>query len=105
MSESEHVLDWLQSWYASQCDGDWEHEWGVSIGTLDNPGWIVRIDLEETALADREYPRQRVTRGDHDWVMAWTSERTFHLACGPGNLIEGLSIFRTWASEDVGGAP
>lgn len=101
MSESEHVLDWLQSWYAAQCDGDWEHEWGVTIGTLDNPGWIVRIDLEETALTDREYPRQRVSRGEHDWVMAWTSERTFHLACGPRNLTEGLSLFRAWASEDV----
>ncbi|MFF4255083.1 Imm53 family immunity protein [Streptomyces sp. NPDC001663] len=52
-------------------------------------------------MTDREYPRQRVTRGEHDWVMAWTSERTFHIACGPGNLTEALSMFRTWAFEDV----
>ncbi|MFI1628153.1 immunity 53 family protein [Streptomyces noursei] len=102
MSESEHVLDWLQHWYASHCDGDWEHEWGVTIGTLDNPGWTVKIDLEETDLADREYPRQQVTRDEHDWVMAWTSDRTFHIACGPGNLTEALTLFRAWASE---GAP
>ena len=101
MSGSEHVLEWLQSWYASQCDGDWEHEWGVRIETLDNPGWLVKIKLEETELADREHPRQRVTRDEHDWVMAWTSEQTFHLACGPGNLTEALSLFRRWASEDV----
>lgn len=101
MSESEHVLEWLQNWYAMQCDGDWEHEWGVRIETLDNPGWFVKIDLEETELADREHPHQRVTRDEHDWVMAWTSEQTFHIACGPGNLTEGLSLFRMWASESV----
>ncbi|WP_223778749.1 Imm53 family immunity protein [Streptomyces sp. 135] len=25
------LLDWLQNWYARQCDGDWEHEWSVEI--------------------------------------------------------------------------
>ncbi|MEV4822293.1 immunity 53 family protein [Micromonospora sp. NPDC049274] len=99
MSESEQVLSWLQSWYASQCDGDWEHEWGLKIETLDNPGWSITIDLEETELADREYLRQQLTRGEHDWVMAWTSEKTFHLACGPRNLTEALTLFRDWASE------
>ncbi|MGW5284370.1 immunity 53 family protein [Streptomyces collinus] len=101
MSGPEHVLEWLQSWYSSQCDGDWEHEWGVKVETTDNPGWFVKINLEETALADREHPRHQVTRGEHDWVMAWTSEQTFHVACGPGNLAEALSLFRIWASEDV----
>ncbi|MET8505543.1 immunity 53 family protein [Streptomyces sp. NPDC004787] len=98
MSESAHVLDWLQHWYASQCDGEWEHEWGMTIGTLDNPGWTVRINLEETDLEDREYPRRRIARGEDDWVMAWTSDRTFHLACGPANLTEALELFRAWAS-------
>ncbi|MEU1470579.1 Imm53 family immunity protein [Streptomyces sp. NPDC005761] len=48
MSGAEHVVDWLQHWYASHGDGGWEHEWGVTIGTLDNPGWTVMISLEET---------------------------------------------------------
>ncbi|WP_046729438.1 immunity 53 family protein [Streptomyces humi] len=101
MSESVNVLDWLQHWYAAQCDGDWEHEWGVTIGTLDNPGWTVKISLEETDLADREYPRQQVTRGEQDWVMAWTSEKEFRIACGPGNLTEALTLFRAWVAEDA----
>lgn len=101
MSGPEHVLEWLQSWYSSQCDGDWEHEWGVRVETTDNPGWFVKINLEETELADREHPHQRVTRDEHDWVIVWTSEQTFHVACGPGNLTEGLSLFRIWASEGV----
>ncbi|WP_367435144.1 immunity 53 family protein [Streptomyces celluloflavus] len=102
MAESEHVLDWLQNWYASHCDGDWEHEGDVAIETLDNPGWTVEINLEEMDLANRVYPRQQVTRGEHDWVTAWTSEKTFHVACGPGNLTDALTLVRAWASE---GAP
>jgi hypothetical protein len=34
------TLTWLQAWYAEQCDGDWEHQFGVSVETLDNPGWV-----------------------------------------------------------------
>ncbi|MEU4549059.1 Imm53 family immunity protein [Nonomuraea dietziae] len=41
----------LQSWYASCCDDDWEHSYGVTIGTLDNPGWCMKIDLVDTSLA------------------------------------------------------
>jgi hypothetical protein len=43
----------LQEWYASQCDGDWEHGHGVEITTLDNPGWLVKINLIGTELEAR----------------------------------------------------
>lgn len=38
----------VQNWYKSQCDGEWEHEFGIKIYTLDNPGWCVEIDLRHT---------------------------------------------------------
>jgi len=50
-------LDWLMSWYADQCDGDWEHQYGVCIETLDNPGWTLTIDLIGTPLADRSFSK------------------------------------------------
>ncbi|GAA1073151.1 MULTISPECIES: immunity 53 family protein [Kitasatospora] len=98
MSDSTQVLDWLQNWYADQCDEDWEHEWGVKIATLDNPGWTVTIDLEETDLEDCEFARQDVNRSTHDWLWAWTSEKAFHVRCGPANLAEALTLFRDWAT-------
>ncbi|WP_264484699.1 immunity 53 family protein [Streptomyces longhuiensis] len=70
----------------------------MAIETLDNPGWSVKIDLAETDLADREYPRQQVMRSAHDWVMAWTSEKAFHAACGPGQLTEDLTLFSAGAT-------
>jgi hypothetical protein len=33
----------IQDWYKSQCNGEWEHSCGLSIETLDNPGWRVQI--------------------------------------------------------------
>ncbi|MEV0762160.1 Imm53 family immunity protein [Nocardia sp. NPDC050435] len=68
----------------------------MSIDTLDNPGWRVEIDLAETDLADQQHPRRQIDRTEDDWVHAWTTGQKFHLACGPGNLTEALTLFRTW---------
>ncbi|MFE2582685.1 immunity 53 family protein [Streptomyces sp. NPDC059378] len=99
MSDSDSVLGWLQGWYAEQCDGDWEHEWGVKIATLDNPGWTITIDLEDTSLEEREYPKQTIRRGPNDWIFARVVDHQFDGACGPGNLTELLTMFRSWVEE------
>ncbi len=59
----------IQRWYASQCDGDWEHSHGLQIETLDNPGWHVVIDLRHTELADRSFAS--VVRGTQIGVGEW----------------------------------
>ena len=46
----------LRAWYAAQCNGDWEQEYGVTIGTLEDSGWQLRVDLVGTALAGAELP-------------------------------------------------
>ena len=99
MTDTGGVLAWLQQWYEAQCDGDWEHEWGVRIETLDNPGWTVRIDLEETPLAGRRYAGRTVRRGDTDWIMVKVQDDVFEAACGPLNLGEVLGLFREWAEQ------
>ncbi|WP_329318173.1 Imm53 family immunity protein [Streptomyces sp. NBC_01262] len=70
----------------------------MKIATLDNPGWTVGIDLTETDLEEHDYPHQEINRTAQDWVRAWTAEKTFRAACGPGNLAEALALFRTWAT-------
>lgn len=44
-----------QDRYLSQCNGDWEHQCGLKIRTLDNPGWSIEIDLAETELETRSF--------------------------------------------------
>ncbi len=38
----------LEGWYVSQCNGMWEHAHGFTLGTIDNPGWTLTVDLAET---------------------------------------------------------
>ena len=45
----------LQKWYASQCDGHWEHSSGITIESMDNPGWWVKINLKGTSLENKKF--------------------------------------------------
>lgn len=97
------TLTWLQAWYASQCDGDWEHAHGITIDTLDNPGWTVRIQLTGTALAGRPLARRETRRSEHDWLVVWVEGDCFQAACGPLNLGEALHEFRLFADGPPAG--
>ena len=99
MKELEH----LQNWYASQCNGDWEHSFGVKIDTLDNPGWILEIDLIETDLSNEPFPEFK--RGDSeegpDWVHCKVEVGKFLGYGGAKNLSELLQHFLAWAQRGV----
>jgi hypothetical protein len=83
----------------SNCDGDWEHGYGVSIETLDNPGWMVRLELTGTPLNGRTLERFEYQRDEQDWLQVWLEDGAFRVACGPLNLREGLFRFREWAQQ------
>ena len=68
-------LSALERWYANQCDGDWEHSYGVKIETLDNPGWRVHIDLQGTAKQDAELEGSKINRADTDWIIYWVEKK------------------------------
>ena len=92
------TLSGLQGWYARQCDGEWEHQCGITIETVDNPGWQVRIDLHGTALVGRAFERTERHSAEHDWSVCWVEAEQFHAACGAGNLSEVLDTFLGWAA-------
>ncbi len=97
------TLTWLQAWYATQTNGDWEHGYGVKITTLDNPGWSVSIDLNETQQDGQPFLGQEVIRSEHDWYVARVSRSIFKADCGPLNLGEVLHIFRVWVDGKTRG--
>lgn len=41
----------LVRWHTEKCDGDWEHQGGIAIGTLDNPGWSITIEYDTFVTA------------------------------------------------------
>jgi hypothetical protein len=92
----------LQQWYLAQCDRDWEHNSGIEIGTLDNPGWQVRVNVSGTNLEGREFNRVKVERSDADWIQAWVDEKTWHAACGPLTLTTPLaSSSHGWEATEL----
>jgi len=93
-------LSLLERWYASQCNGKWEHGYGIHIDTLDNPGWSIRISLQDTRRQDSVLERKSIERTENDWIQYWIEKQKFHVACGPLNLSEAVEIFvRWWESE------
>ncbi len=92
-------LEWLSEWFEQQCDGDWEHEFGVTIGTLDNPGWSLRVDLVGTPLRDALFTSLALDDGEQ-WMRLWKDDdpTVFHGACSPMMLSTMLARFRGWAS-------
>ncbi|ARF56241.1 Imm53 family immunity protein [Streptomyces gilvosporeus] len=96
-------LSFLTAWYTDQCDGDWEHAYGIRIETLDNPGWSVELDLEETALhgatLDRTETAESAESAERDsWIQAWSDGSVFHLRCGPADLGAAVERFRDFAA-------
>jgi Immunity protein 53 len=92
-------LVWLQGWFASHCDGDWEHDRGITIETLDNPGWRIRIELGGTEQQAVPFDKVEVHRAEHDWCIAWVDGTGFEAACGPLNLGEVIHAFRAWCQR------
>jgi hypothetical protein len=97
------VLVELQAWYESQCNGDWEHQFGVSIGTFDNPGWSVTIDLAGTDLEVKPFEAVEDLTSGRDWIKCWVEGQKFNGVGGPQKLEEILAIFLHWAKNEKGG--
>ncbi|MDO5067668.1 MAG: immunity 53 family protein [Propionibacteriaceae bacterium] len=94
------ALERLQQWYSAQCDGEWEHGYGVRIESLDNPGWSLAIDLTGTSVRLEVGRKVEVERDDDDWYQIWVSDDRGSLsllaACGPLNLSEVVEIVLEW---------
>jgi Immunity protein 53 len=93
LDEPRDCLYLLQRWYVAQCDSEWEHSYGVSIDTLDNPGWTLRIDLAGTRLAGTTRDWSKVERSEHDWLHWRVHDDRYEAACGPTNLNEAIVTF------------
>lgn len=94
-------LKWLQEWYVQNCDGEWEQRYGIELGTLDNPGWFINIDLAGTALEDKRFVKNELFRSENDWVNYDVKNNVFIAAGGPLNLDEIIGFFRKWYTEST----
>ncbi|MES3035281.1 MAG: immunity 53 family protein [Gemmatimonadota bacterium] len=95
-------LHQLQAWYASQCDGDWEHEFGIKIENVDNPGWSVSIPLAGTELETVEFETVSDMTPRTEWMHCRVVESAdgprWEGSAGPLMLSQLLRRFLDWAS-------
>ncbi|WPQ65181.1 Imm53 family immunity protein [Chitinophaga sancti] len=73
------ILTWISGWVRSQCNGDWEHMYGINIGISDNPGWHVTIDLAETNLENIEMVIQE-DKTEYDWYFVKVKNKEYFAA-------------------------
>ena len=97
---SAELLEQLEDWYSAQCNGDWEHTYGVTIETVDNPGWMFKVELTDTYLADRAFAEiSENRRDDKEALLCVVKDRAFIGFCPPKRLHEVISIFLRWAND------
>lgn len=93
----------LQEWYLSQCNGDWEHTYGVRIDNIDNPGWRLIVELTDTYLENVDFTEHKYGTTEHagqdiqDWLICKVEERKFVGYGGPRKLEEMINVFLIWA--------
>jgi hypothetical protein len=96
-------LERLQRWYTAQCDGEWEHDRGVRIETLDNPGWLLSVDVTGTPLAGRPFAElaEGVGEDGHPrearWIHCTLRDSSWRGAGDPSQLGRLLRVFLDWA--------
>ena len=73
-----------------------EHAFQINIETLDNPGWLVDIDLEDTNLEDYSFEKIGIERDDNNWIICRIEDKVFRGRGGVKNLEEILTVFSDW---------
>ena len=97
-------LDFLIEWFARQCDGDWEHGLGISIGTLDNPGWMIDIRLEGTELEGAVVDWVESEESETQWLHWCSTGLDFKARCGPRDLERALASFEAFVTRELDGS-
>jgi hypothetical protein len=95
----ENIFNWLQEWYISQCDGEWEHDEGIKIQSSDNPGWIIEINVKDTEAEYFNVPWKLNERSENDWFGYRIENGMYSAAGDPTKLSFLLSIFKGIISE------
>jgi hypothetical protein len=82
------MLEWLENWYCSQCDGGWEHSYGIKIESIDNPGWSIKIDLDENIekIEFKEIPWILIEESEDKWIGYKIENNKFKGSGSPKNL-------------------
>ena len=89
-------IKWLEKWYEHNCNGQWEHLYGIKIETLDNPGWHVEINLEGTEYVNLKQKKLIRDMGSNDWINCSIAKGAFNGYGDCMKLEEIIETFKKW---------
>jgi len=93
------ILKWIETWYNDQCNGDWEHSFGIKIETIDNPGWLIEIDLTETDYADLKLDYVFIESDINNWHGRKVENAVYKAFGDPSKLEFLLLEFKKWTEK------
>lgn len=97
------ILNWIEKWFLSQCDGGWEHSYSIKIESLDNPGWGLTIDIAETVLHNLIIPYKLIENSANDWYGIKVENQVFEAYGDPMKLEFLLLEFKKIAEINSSG--
>ena len=89
-------LEWLDNWYQQQCNGVWEHQQGVRLRPLDNPGWLLTINLAGTSAVNARPQQLRLDTRGGGWLACSIAGECFEGSGDPRKLEKIIGVFRRW---------
>jgi|HubBroStandDraft_1064217.scaffolds.fasta_scaffold273794_1 hypothetical protein len=96
MATQQDNLEWLEDWYQSQCNGDWENSRGMRLESLNDPGWRLTIHLDGTSAANSRPQQLNLDTPCGEWINCSISEDRFQGSGDPRKLEQIIGIFRHW---------
>ena len=89
-------LEWLESWYQQQCNGEWEHRQGVHLEQLEKPGWLLTINLTGTSAVNARPQQLRLETRGGGWLACSIADDCFEGSGDPRKLEQIIGVFRRW---------
>jgi hypothetical protein len=99
MNNMNNAISEIQSWYHQQCNGEWEHSHGITIETIDNPGWSVQIALAGTSWEKSNWDVLIFDHSPADWINCAKNGSEFKGFGDPSKLEKILNHFFTQISR------
>ena len=96
-----NIMEWLSQWYKDKCNGEWEHLNSIKIESLDNPGWQIKIDLENTELEGYDIKYSLIEKSPNDWYGLKIQNNVFHAAGDTNKLLFLIEKFREISEQSL----
>ncbi len=88
------MTKWLEKWFTSNCNGNWEHDHVIKIETIDNPGWSVEINFNNTGVVRNDFSWEIYEISNTNWIGYKIEDNIFYSSGDSLKLSLIIEVFR-----------